>query len=163
MGYFHITKKAKNMMKIAVASDHGGYALKGIIKEYVETLGYSVNDLGTDSTASVDYPDFAEKLGQAIKNSQAERGILICGSGVGASIAANKIKGIYAAVCHDTYSAHQGVEHDNMNVLCLGARVVGTELAKELVNAFLSARFLSEEERHVRRVNKIYKIEKDSD
>ena len=147
-------------MQIAVASDHGGYVLKGIIKEYVETLGHSVIDLGTDSTASVDYPDFAEKIGQEIENDQAERGILICGSGVGASIAANKIKGIYAAVCHDTYSAHQGVEHDNMNVLCLGARVIGAELAKELVNVFLSARFLSEEERHVRRVNKIYKLEK---
>jgi ribose 5-phosphate isomerase B len=149
-------------MQIAVASDHGGYVLKVIIKKYIETLGHSVIDLGTDSTASVDYPDFAEKLGQAITNRQAERGILICGSGVGASIAANKIKGIYAAICHDTYSAHQGVEHDNMNVLCLGARVVGTELAKELVNVFLNARFLSEEERHVRRVNKIYQIEKDS-
>ena len=147
-------------MQIAVASDHGGYVLKGIIKEYIETLGHSVIDLGTDNTASVDYPDYAEKIGQAIKNVQAERGILICGSGVGASIAANKIKGVYAAVCHDTYSAHQGVEHDNMNVLCLGARVVGAELAKELVNVFLSARFLSEEERHARRVNKIYKLEK---
>ncbi len=147
-------------MQIAVASDHGGYVLKGIIKEYIENLGHSVIDLGTDNTASVDYPDFAEKIGQAIENDQAERGILICGSGVGASIAANKIKGVYAAVCHDTYSAHQGVEHDNMNVLCLGARVIGAELAKELVNVFLCARFLSEEERHVRRVNKIYKLEK---
>jgi ribose 5-phosphate isomerase B len=107
----------------------------------------------------VDYPDYAEKLGLAITKGDAERGILICGSGVGASIAANKIKGIYAAVCHDTYSAHQGVEHDNMNVLCLGARVIGPELAKELAGAFLNARF-SNAERHVRRVNKIYKIEK---
>ena len=147
-------------MQIAVASDHGGYVLKGIIKEYIETLGHSVIDLGTDNTASVDYPDYAEKIGQAITSVQAEKGILICGSGVGASIAANKIKGIYAAVCHDTYSAHQGVEHDNMNVLCIGARVIGPELAKELVNAFLSAQFQSSEERHVRRVNKIYRLEK---
>jgi len=146
-------------MKIALACDHGGYILKNIIKDCVLADGYSVIDLGTDSTESVDYPDYAEKLGMAITRGEAERGILICGSGVGASIAANKIKGVYAAVCHDTYSAHQGVEHDNMNVLCLGARVIGPELAKELVEAFLNANF-SNEERHVRRVNKIYKIEK---
>jgi ribose 5-phosphate isomerase B len=146
-------------MQIALACDHGGFPLKIIIKECVLASGYSVIDLGTDSTASVDYPDFAEKLGMAITNGDAERGILICGSGVGASIAANKIKGVYAAVCHDTYSAHQGVEHDNMNVLCLGARIIGPELAKELVEAFLNANF-SNEERHVRRVNKVYKIEK---
>lgn len=146
-------------MQIAIACDHGGYPLKNIIKECVVILGYYVVDLGTNNTNSVDYPDYAEKLGRAIVSGQAERGVLICGSGVGASIAANKIKGIYAAVCHDTYSAHQGVQHDNMNVLCLGARVVGTELAKELVVAFLSAKFLSNEERHVRRVNKIYKLE----
>jgi ribose 5-phosphate isomerase B len=146
-------------MQIAIACDHGGYPLKNIIKECVVILGYYVVDLGTNNTDSVDYPDYAEKLGRAIVSGQAERGVLICGSGVGASIAANKIKGIYAAVCHDTYSAHQGVQHDNMNVLCLGARVVGTELAKELVVAFLSAKFLSNEERHVRRVNKIYKLE----
>ena len=146
-------------MQIALACDHGGFPLKIIIKECVLASGYSVIDLGTDSTTSVDYPDFAEKLGTAITNGDAERGILVCGSGVGASIAANKIKGVYAAVCHDTYSAHQGVEHDNMNVLCLGARIIGPELAKELVEAFLNARF-SNEERHVRRVNKVYKIEK---
>jgi ribose 5-phosphate isomerase B len=146
-------------MKIALACDHGGYLLKNIIQEYVGILGHSVVDLGTYSTDSVDYPDYAEKLGKAIISGQAERGILICGSGVGACIAANKIKGIYAAVCHDTYSAHQGVQHDNMNVLCLGARVIGSELAKELVEAFLVAQFLLNEERHVRRVNKIYKLE----
>jgi ribose 5-phosphate isomerase B len=122
-------------------------------------LGYYVVDLGTNNTNSVDYPDYAEKLGRAIVSGQAERGVLICGSGVGASIAANKIKGIYAAVCHDTYSAHQGVQHDNMNVLCLGARVVGTELAKELVVAFLSAKFLSNDARQVRRVNNNSKVE----
>jgi ribose 5-phosphate isomerase B len=146
-------------MKIALACDHGGYPLKNVIKECVLECGHIVIDLGTDSTESVDYPDFAEKLGLAITQGEAERGILICGSGVGASIAANKIKGIYAGLCHDTYSAHQGVEHDNMNVLCLGARVIGDELAKELVNAFLNAQF-SHGERHVRRVNKVYKIEK---
>ena len=128
-------------MKIAFACDHGGYPLKKIIIDCITASGHSVIDLGTDSTASVDYPDYAEKLGVAITRGEAERGILICGSGVGASIAANKIKGIYAAVCHDTYSAHQGVEHDNMNVLCLGARVIGPELAKELVDAFLNAKF----------------------
>ncbi len=146
-------------MKIALACDHGGYPLKNSIKDCVIAAGHSVIDLGTYNTESVDYPDYAEKLGVSITKGDAERGILICGSGVGASIAANKIKGIYAAVCHDTYSAHQGVEHDNMNVLCLGARVIGPELAKELVDAFLSAQF-SNGERHVRRVNKIYKIEK---
>jgi ribose 5-phosphate isomerase B len=146
-------------MLIAIAADHGGFPLKNLIKEYVESMGLPVTDLGTDSIASVDYPDYAEKLGEEITSGRAERGILICGSGVGASIAANKIKGVYAAVCHDTYSAHQGVEHDNMNVLCIGARVVGPELAKDLVKAFLSAQYDITIERHVRRVNKIYKLE----
>ena len=147
-------------MNIALACDHGGFSLKNMVKVCVETMGYTVIDLGTDSTESVDYPDYAEKLGQAIISGQAERGILLCGSGVGACIAANKIKGIYAAICHDTYSARQGVQHDNMNVLCLGARVVGPELVKELVEAFLSARFLSNEERYLRRFNKIYRLER---
>ncbi len=146
-------------MKIALACDHGGYPLKLIINECVTGMGHTVIDLSPENTPGDDYPDFAEKLGRAITNSDAERGILICGSGVGASIAANKIKGVYAAVCHDTYSAHQGVEHDKMNVLCLGARVIGSELAKELVEAFLNAQF-SNEERHVRRVNKVLTIEK---
>lgn len=146
-------------MQIALASDHGGYSLHNIIKKCIQDSGHTVLDLGEDFIPGDDYPDYAEKLGLAITGGQAERGILICGSGVGASIAANKIKGVYAAVCHDTYSAHQGVEHDNMNVLCLGARVVGEELAKELVIAFLNAKF-SNEERHVRRVNKVYQIEK---
>jgi ribose 5-phosphate isomerase B len=149
----------ESAMKIAFACDHGGYPLKKIILDCIAASGHSVIDLGTDSTVSVDYPDYAEKLGLTITRGEAERGVLICGSGVGASIAANKIKGVYAAVCHDTYSAHQGVEHDNMNVLCLGARVIGPELAKELVVAFLNAKF-SQGERHVRRVNKIYQIEK---
>ncbi len=146
-------------MIIALACDHGGFPVKNVIKSHIEKMGHTVIDLGTDTTDSVDYPDYAVRIGQAITNGQAERGILLCGSGVGASIAANKIKGIYAAVCHDTYSARQGVQHDNMNVLCLGARVVGPELIKELVDAFLSATFLSNEERYVRRVNKIYKLE----
>jgi len=147
-------------MHIALAADHGGYPLKNIIKEHIECLGHSVIDLGTDSEKSVDYPDYAEKIGGCITSGQAERGIILCGSGVGACIAANKIVGIYAGVCHDTYSAHQGVEHDNMNVLCLGARIVGAELAKELVQAFLAAKFSGDVERHVRRVNKIYRLEK---
>jgi ribose 5-phosphate isomerase B len=146
-------------MIIALASDHGGFPEKDMIKNHIEKMGHTVIDLGTNSTDSVDYPDYAVRIGQAITNGQAERGILLCGSGVGASIAANKIKGIYAAVCHDTYSARQGVQHDNMNVLCLGARVVGPELIKELIDAFLSAKFISTEERYVRRVNKIYKLE----
>ena len=146
-------------MKIALACDHGGYPLKKVVKDCILADGYTVIDLGTDSARSVDYPDYAEKLGLSIIHGEADRGILICGSGVGASIAANKIKGIYAGVCHDTYSAHQGVEHDNMNVLCLGARVIGDELAIELVDAFLKATF-SNQARHVRRLNKIYKIEK---
>lgn len=145
-------------MKIALASDHGGYPLKLAIKECVIAMDHTVNDLIPENSPGDDYPDFAEKLGLAIQKGDAERGILICGSGVGASIAANKMKGVYAAVCHDTYSAHQGVEHDKMNVLCLGARVIGPELAKELVEAFLNAQF-SNEERHVRRVNKVHKIE----
>jgi ribose 5-phosphate isomerase B len=150
---------SEKSMRIALACDHGGYPLKSAIKECILADGYPVLDLGTDGIESVDYPDFAEKLGLAIINGEAERGILICGSGVGACIAVNKIKGVYAGLCHDTYSAHQGVEHDNMNVLCLGARVIGNELAKELVDAFLRARF-SNEERHVRRLNKVYEIEK---
>ncbi len=145
-------------MRIAVACDHGGFPLKEIILETIHADGHASLDLGTDSPASVDYPDFAEKLGKAILAGQAERGVLVCGSGVGASIAASKIRGIYAAICHDTYSAHQGVEHDNMNVLCLGARVVGPELVKELVSAFIGAKF-SGEERHVRRVGKVQRIE----
>jgi ribose 5-phosphate isomerase B len=148
-------------MQIALASDHGGFPLKNIIKEYISASGYIVIDLGAEYTPGDDYPDYAVKIGEAITAGQAERGIFICGSGVGACIAANKIKGVYAAICHDTYSAHQGVEHDNMNVLCLGARVVGSELAKELVGSFLSAKF-SSGERHLRRVNKIHEIEKRS-
>ncbi|RMG86250.1 MAG: ribose 5-phosphate isomerase B [Chloroflexi bacterium] len=146
-------------MNIAIASDHAGFPLKQELARYLREKGHTVLDLGVDTDAvPADYPDAAYKVGQAIIEGQAERGVLICGSGVGASIAANKMTGIYAAICHDTYSAHQGVEHDNMNVLCLGARVIGVNVARELVDAFLSARF-SGEERHNRRFNKLRKIE----
>ena len=149
-------------MKIAIACDHAGFPLKDTIVETVRRLGYEPIDLGTNSAAAVDYPDYAEKLGRLIQSGQAERGILLCGSGVGACIAANKLKGIYAGVCHDTYSGHQGVEHDNMNVLCLGPRVIGPELAIEIATAFVSARFIGNDpgqERHARRVGKVRKLE----
>lgn len=132
-----------------------------MIVELLWADGHTVLDLGTDSTQSVDYPDYAEKVGRAILDGQAERGILLCGSGVGASIAANKMKGIYAGVCHDTYSAHQGVEHDAMNVLCMGPRIIGPELIKEIVAAFLRAEF-SNDERHVRRITKVRVIEQNA-
>ena len=145
-------------MIVAVACDHGGFPLKETVIETVSAAGCEVLDLGTHSARSVDYPDYAEKLGRAIQAGKAERGILLCGSGIGACIAANKLRGIYAGVCHDTYSAHQGVEHDDMNVICLGARIIGPEPVKEIVHAFLQARFTAEE-RHLRRVNKVRKIE----
>ncbi len=143
---------------VAMASDHAGFALKGDLVGHVRDLGWPVLDLGTTSDAPVDYPDYAEKIGLAIREKRGWRGILICGSGVGASVAANKIPGIRAGLCHDTYSAHQGVEHDNMNILVLGSRVIGSELAKDLVSAFLNARF-SEGERHIRRLEKIARLE----
>jgi ribose 5-phosphate isomerase B len=149
------------MMRIAVAADHAGYPLKDIMIEMVESSGNVAIDLGTNSIDPVDYPDFAEKIGRMIQKGEAERGILICGSGVGAAIAANKMRGIRAGLCHDTYSAHQSVEHDDTNVLALGARVIGVELALEIVKAFLKATF-SEEERHQRRVNKILALERDA-
>ena len=147
-------------MRVAVACDHGGFPLKETILESVRSSGHEAIDLGAFSAESSDYPDFAQKIGDSITSGAAERGILLCGSGVGACIAANKIQGVYAAICHETYSAHQGVEHDAMNVLCLGARIIGPELAKELVAAFLGASF-SAEPRHVRRVGKTREIEKD--
>ena len=149
-------------MKIAVATDHAGFPIREVVLSAVRKSGHEVLDLGTHSTDAVDYPDFAEKVGIAIQSGEADRGILLCGSGVGASIAANKMKGVYAAVCHDTYSAHQGVEHDDMNVLCLGGRIIGPELVRELVETFLKARFVGEdpgEERHKRRVGKVRQIE----
>lgn len=150
-------------MKIAIGSDHAGYPLKTEIVARLSQEGHTVIDLGTDNPdAPKDYPDYALAVGEKVLDGTVERGILVCGSGVGASIAANKITGIYAALCHDTYSAHQGVEHDNMNVLCLGSRVVGSALAQELVDAFLRAQFQSDQERHVRRHNKVLAIEQAS-
>jgi ribose 5-phosphate isomerase B len=145
-------------MKVAVGCDHGGLPLKARVLEELVRCGHEPVDLGTHSPEPVDYPDYARSVGEAIQAGRAERGILLCGSGVGASIAASKMRGVRAGVCHDTYSARQAVEHDDMNVLCLGARVVGPELAAELVRAFLGARF-SGEERHVRRLGKIRALE----
>jgi RpiB/LacA/LacB family sugar-phosphate isomerase len=147
-------------VKVVLGADHAGYELKEEIKRHAAGLGHDVIDVGTDSLAPVDYPDFARAVGEAVVQGRAERGVLICGSGVGASIAANKVPGIRAAICHDCYSARQGVEHDDMNVLTLGARVIGVELAQELVSVFLGARFTAEE-RHSRRVGKIASIEQE--
>jgi ribose 5-phosphate isomerase B len=145
-------------MRIAVACDHAGFPLKNRVVEKLLELNQVVIDLGTDSELPVDFPDYAEKAGRAIQKGEADRAIIICGSGVGASIAANKMQGIYAGVCHDTYSAHQGVEHDNMNALCLGARIIGEEPAKEIVEAFVKANFC-EDERFIRRTRKIRLLE----
>jgi ribose 5-phosphate isomerase B len=148
------------MMKIALGCDHAGYPLKARIRQTIESLGETVIDCGTDSAdCAVDYPDYALKVGELIQSGKADRGILLCGSGVGISVAANKMTGIRAGVCHDSYSAHQGVEHDAMNVLCLGTRIIGEEVAVELVRAFLAAKF-TQEERHVRRLNKVLAIER---
>ncbi len=149
-------------MRVVIGSDHAGYSLKSNLAEFLTELGYEFEDVGTCDESPVDYPDIAVLLSRAIIDEHAERGILICGSGVGASIAANKIPGIRAGLCHDTYSAHQGVEHDDTNVLVLGSRIVGTELARELVRAFLGARFTNEE-RHRRRVNKVIALETNRD
>lgn len=145
-------------MKIAVACDHAGFILKDPVLDTIIRNGHDPVDLGTFTTSSTDYPDYVEKLGNAIQSGEAERGVLLCGSGIGASIAANKMHGVYAAVCHDTYSAHQGVQHDRMNVLCIGARVIGIDLARELVASFLNASFLPEE-RHIRRTQKVKELE----
>jgi ribose 5-phosphate isomerase B len=145
-------------MKVAVAADHGGWPLKDAVIATVRGAGHEPIDLGTNSAAPVDYPDFAAAAGRAVLRGDAERGIIICGSGVGAAVAANKLRGIRAGVCHDTYSAHQGVEHDDMNVLSLGARVIGPALADELVRAFLGARYTNEE-RHRRRLAKVKVLE----
>lgn len=152
-------------MKIAVGCDHGGFPLKDIVIESVKATGHEVIDVGTYSTDAVDFPDFTKKVGEKIQGGEAERGILICGSGIGAAIAANKMKGIYASICHDTYSAAQGVEHDAMNVLCLGGRVIGPELVKVLVSAFLNAQYLGDKkggERFAKRVGKIKSMEENS-
>jgi ribose 5-phosphate isomerase B len=145
-------------MRFAVGTDHAGYPLKAAVIEELRQLGHDVIDKGTHSTDAVDYPDFARAVGESVAAGEAERGIILCGSGVGASIAACKIRGVRAAVCHDTYSAHQGVEHDDMNVLAIGARVIGPELAMEIIRAFAAAAF-SGEERHARRLKKVLAIE----
>jgi ribose 5-phosphate isomerase B len=145
-------------MRVAVAADHAGYALKELLKPHLASSGHEVMDLGAHDEAPSDYPDHAEAVGGAVRDGRAERGILICGSGVGVAVAVNKMPGIRAGLCHDHYSAHQGVEHDQMNVLALGARVVGDALALEIADAFLAARF-DGEERHIRRVAKLRALE----
>ena len=145
-------------MRVAIAADHAGFELKEKMAGYLEAKGFEVMDLGTHDQESVDYPDFARAIGKVLQEEKAGRGILVCGSGVGACVAANKMSNVRAGLCHDTYSAHQGVEHDDINVLCLGARVIGEELAKEIVSAFLAARFTGEE-RHRRRLDKIKAME----
>lgn len=145
---------------IVLGSDHAGFPLKQHLVEWVRARGHEVIDVGTNSSASVDYPDFAAAVGREVVEGRAGRGIVVCGSGAGACIAANKIVGVRACVCHDTYSAHQAVEHDDMNVLCLGGRIVGESLAEELVSAYLDASF-SGDARHQRRVDKVLQIERD--
>ena len=145
-------------MKLVIGSDHAGFQLKVAIGEFLKAQRYQVLDVGAFDEKPSDYPDFAERVGAAVLDGRGERGVLICGSGVGVSVAANKIPGIRAGMCHDTYSAHQGVEHDDINVLVLGSRVIGVELAKDLVTAFLGAKFTNEE-RHLRRLGKVKAIE----
>ncbi len=145
-------------MRIAVASDHAGYPLKATVMQTLQALGVEATDHGVHDTSPADFPDAAALVGRALQNGSADRGILLCGSGVGVCIAANKMKEVRACVCHDTYSAHQGVEHDGMNVLCLGARVIGEDLAKELIRSFVGADFQGEE-RFLRRLNKLNALE----
>src|SRR5579883_1191731 len=147
-------------MRIALGADHAGYQLKQHVQALVEKLGHTALNLGTDGPEAVDYPDYARKVADAVLAGKAERGIIVCGSGVGACVAANKVPGIRAGLSSDTFSARQGVEDDDVNVLCLGARVVGTELASDVVRAFLAARF-SDAERHKRRLSKVLAIEKE--
>ena len=146
-------------MKIAIGADHAGYVAKEPVKALLESQGHEVVDVGAhEMDPSDDYPDIAKVLADTVANGDVDRGIMLCGSGVGASVAANKVRGVRASVCHDTYSAHQGVEHDDMNVLCMGARIIGEELVKEIAGSFASARF-SGEERHQRRLDKVLKME----
>lgn len=147
-------------MRVAVGADHGGFELKARLLEALSEAGHEVIDLGTHSAEPVDYPDYARAVGRAVLDGRAERGVLLCGSGAGAAIAANKMQGIRAALAHDTYTAHQMVEHDDANVCCLGARVVGAELVAEIVNVFMNATFTGEE-RHVRRLKKVALMEED--
>lgn len=146
------------LMRIAIGSDHAGYDLKDHLARWLAESGHAVYDLGTHSTDPVDYPDFAASVGQAVLDGRADRGIVVCGSGAGAAVAANKLNGIRAGVAHDMYTAHQMVEHDDVNVLCLGSRVIGQAVAEDLVHTFLEARF-SREDRHVRRLDKIRAME----
>ena len=146
-------------MKVALGCDHAGFAIKDIVKKTIEDFGAEVLDFGTFSADSVDYPDFAAKVALAVSKGQADKGILICGSGIGVCITANKFKGVRASIAHDEYSAEQGVLHDNMNILCLGARVIKAEIAPALVKAFLSAKFEAGEERHARRCGKVLSFE----
>ena len=149
-------------MKVAVGFDHAGFPLKDTVLEAVRKAGHEPIDMGTNSAEPVDFPDITQKVGQAVQKGEAERGILVCGSGIGACIAANKMKGVYASISHDTYSAAQGVMHDDMNVMCLGGRVIGPELAVALLKSFLGARYIGDDtggERLARRVEKIRKME----
>ncbi len=146
-------------MKLVISADHAGFPLKEEVRAYLAKNGHEVIDLGAYNAEPSDYPDFAEKVGEAIKAGVSERGILICGSGVGVCIAANKIPGIRAGMCHDTYSAHQGVEHDDMNVVVMGARIIGPALAYEIVDSFIKAKFITSEERFTRRFKKVMAIE----
>ena len=148
-------------MRVAVGGDHAGFEMKNLIAEHVRALGHTVDDAGAyEYDALDDFPDFSEAVAVRVAEGRAERGLIVCGSGVGASVAANKVRGVRAGLCHDTYSARQGVEHDDMNVVCIGARIIGEELAKEVVTAFLSARFIEGEEKYVRRLNKVLDIER---
>ena len=146
-------------MLIAVGADHAGYPLKVQVVQFLEEQGHEVTDLGTHSTDPVDFPEYAKRVGQAVQLGKADRGVLVCGSGVGACVAANKLRGIRAALCHDTYTAHQGVEHDDVNVLCLGGRVVGSALAYDILRSWLTARYIGTG-RHKRRVDQILEIER---
>ena len=148
-------------MRVAVGGDHAGFEMKTLVAEHVRSLGHTVDDAGAyEYDALDDFPDFSEAVSVRVVDGRAERGLIVCGSGVGASVAANKVRGVRAGLCHDTYSARQGVEHDDMNVVCIGARIIGEELAKEVVTAFLSARFIEGEEKYVRRLNKVLDIER---
>lgn len=148
-------------MHVAVGGDHAGFEMKNLIAEHVRALGHTVVDAGAyEYDVLDDFPDFSEAVAVRVADGRAERGLVVCGSGVGASVAANKVKGIRAGMCHDTYSARQGVEHDDMNVVCIGSRIIGEELAKEVVSAFLSASFIESEEKYVRRLNKVLDIER---
>ena len=150
-------------MRIAIGADHAGYELKNYLYEKIESMGHSIVDVGAHTLdPDDDYPDFAKAVGKQVSSQESDRGILVCGSGVGASIAANKIVGIRASICHDIYSAHQGVEHDDMNVLCIGALVVEKNLALELASNFIKAKF-SGKERHIRRLNKVFELESNRD